>query len=88
MITLKVQVTEDDIKQGVRNECENCPIAKAICRAANYQYIVDVVGPEVYFYSSRGDKPKAFLPIEITQAIVMYDSNGPMSPMEFDIEIS
>lgn len=41
---MKITVTQDDIDNGHRNDCERCPVAIAIRRCIDVPYGVDVGG--------------------------------------------
>lgn len=56
MATVTINVTQDDIVEGVILECEFCPIARAIKRrfgiVSNYS-VVDVSSNSVTFYGGK-----------------------------------
>ena len=67
----KIQVTQQDIDEGVPATAWGCPVAKAISRvlgrkvsvAPKYQYIKDLPQQEVYYGASTWeDTPKGGLP--------------------------
>ena len=65
---MKIEVTQDDIDNGVRHSTEKCPIALAATRALG--------GPILVHADGSGD--------EIDKFIIAFDKGEPVSPFVFD----
>lgn len=77
---IRVEVTQEDISSGVRSDCLNCPIAKAIRRSVGK---VAYVGPVVSYMGTS----KAILPAEASEWVRTFDRGMVMSkPIAFDLE--
>lgn len=80
---IRIEVTAEDIEQGVRNDCSFCPVARAIYRALN--------NPDcVVFVTSRcvtGNNGFAELPDSAQSAIESFDRFGCMEPFDFELEL-
>lgn len=75
-----IEVTADDIRQGCRNSCSNCPVALAITRA---------VGQKAFIGSHtwRISDAKHILPHNAIMFIHDYDQFRPVMPTTFEIAI-
>lgn len=85
MERIKVQVTAEDIKDGLPHRCSQCPIALAIKRGHN---INDVqVAPfghtELLFATVNGHSRP--LPPGAAQFVRDFDAGRDVSPFEFDL---
>jgi hypothetical protein len=82
MKTVEINVTDEDIKNGERADCELCPIACAARRAGidyalvNTTYIL--VGPMAV---------RIALPTEAQAFVIEFDSGQPVQPFTFTIQI-
>ncbi len=81
---MRIKVTEDHIRRGVRGENTCCPIALAIQEATGNQEWH--VGGLACWRTSNFDK-NVELPIEATKFISRFDVNKSVQPFEFDIAI-
>jgi hypothetical protein len=84
--TITVDVTEEDIKRGVRKSCSKCPIARAITRQFTGLYIVRVDRGDVTLF----DAPYrvcfwAELPSYVMDCINRFDEDGLMEPFSFSL---
>lgn len=79
-----IQVTIEDIKNGVRAITRECPVARAMSRALDREIRTDsrvwVVGDEPWF-SGR------YLPHEVTRRIEQFDCGMGMRPFSFKVRL-
>ena len=84
-----IEVTDDDIFDGIKNSCHNCPIALAAIRIDVARIIsVNSISMEVRnSYSRVGDI--IVLPNEAIDFIAAFDGLGPtaVEPFSFEIEV-
>lgn len=81
-MTMRIEVTAEDIARGEpRNECW-CPVARAITRAADLPAIVH---DDVWCVYDSMEGPYA-LPEEATTFIARFDKGAPVQPFAFEIE--
>lgn len=73
MRVYRVDVTQDDIAQGVRGDARKCPIAHAWNRATNG-------GLNLFL-------PTASLPLVAQQFMSNFDAGWPVSPITFEMEV-
>ncbi len=50
-----IKITEEDIKQGIKGDCENCPMARAVSRRFP-EYHIDVSGISVFIRDNLSGK--------------------------------
>jgi len=86
MKTIKISVTQDDIDKGIKNNCEKCPIARALARSfpgyfnlASIYYL-SVKAHQKDFYVFMMDTPKVCYDF-----IRDFDQGKPVTPFEFEI---
>lgn len=84
--TIKVQVTDDDIKKGIIRNCSQCPVANAIIRTTG------IIAVSVGAYSACIEYSDVLagyytLPDDATDRIRVFDYTGRMDPFEFELEI-
>jgi hypothetical protein len=85
-VTYHVEVTEEDIRGGVRKACTVCPVARALNRAT--EMIWWVPGGVGGFQDEPEVQPYWIdLPATVKQFIIDFDAGRPVSPIEFDIEV-
>lgn len=91
--TVDIEVTDEDIKKGIRSNCSNCPITLAVLRTfPNMKQARTFLG-EVY---ANPNKKKAhtyyrFVPVESSFSafntfIRMFDMHGITNPTTFTLE--
>lgn len=76
---MRVQVTAEDIADGYRKDCKNCPVARAISRLMGCEVAVaqeEVVTPVGRYH----------LPPIVQARIRLFDALGTMEPFEFTLE--
>lgn len=82
-----IEVTDDDIFDGIQSSCHNCPIALAASRI-NIARIISVNSTSMVVrntYSRNGDF--IVLPIEAIDFIAAFDTNQEVEPFSFEIEV-
>jgi hypothetical protein len=91
MITIRVEVTAEDINRGEPESCKHCPIALAIDRALSAAGIESrswVMGRTVSFgKDTRRPRPWACLPYEALVFVVRFDEGHDLMPIVFDLEL-
>jgi hypothetical protein len=82
MKTLTIEVTQEDIERGVKQECWDCPIALALFRTTGKEWSV---APS----SCRelGTLTDYIFPAEATEFIRSFDLGYPVSPFSFKLEV-
>jgi hypothetical protein len=81
---VKIQVTQEDIDNGLAGSCRLCPVAKAIGRHTGLPVRVSGFGYAVI------DGNDIFLPIEVETFISYFDhpfERTTCKPFEFDLAI-
>jgi hypothetical protein len=79
---MKIQVTQQDIDEGIAGKCYDCPIALAIARVLHIRLRVfrTIV---IYSFGYL-----IFLPNCVIQFIDQFDNNEPVQPFEFELDIT
>jgi len=89
-ITTTVYVTSDDIRRGEPGECDSCPIALAIDKAAEAvsspaEYVHAQVFTEKTWLHIGKNRYQASLPQSARDFIGRYDNALPVEPFEFTL---
>jgi hypothetical protein len=79
VIYLTVNVTAEDIRNGVREASRRCPIARAINRTLNVEDGVEVCE----FHIQTDDDTMFSMPAEATRFVEDFDHGKPVEPFEF-----
>lgn len=79
---MKIEVTADDIFMGIAGRCRDCPIARAVCRAAG----VPASWLAVHSRYAMIDGKRYTLPVEAQAFIRTYDLGREVEPFTFDLE--
>jgi len=80
---MKISVTQEDIDNGKRKECDSCPVALAIMRHFKAKSVwVDVHGI-YYYHNDVNDCGKEPMTKEILEFIIDFDAGRNVKP--FDI---
>lgn len=92
---LRVEVTEEDIKNGKRDNCKKCPVVLALARTLGVKnvdvrwYNADSQSlEEPYYGASFVIAYQSFslkLPPEVGTKISKYDRSGEMQPFSFEV---
>jgi hypothetical protein len=88
---VKVTVTQQDIENGIRGNCDNCPIALAISRAFNARAYAGISSFNLrsrYGDETRWESRWVRLPSEAKRWQEEFDLQGPekSSPISFEVE--
>ena len=75
---MKINVTETDIKRGIKNSCFHCPIALALRRA--YKKDISASIDSAWFGRRSID-----LPVKAIDFITSFDYDRPVKPFSFDL---
>lgn len=92
---MRVHVTANDVRWGVQKDGCSCPVAIAVMRALDEEYVFVAID-KLFVYASEDDlftiqyeecATHTFrLPDEAITAITRYDDTGVMEPFMFDME--
>ena len=77
-----INVTEQDIERGERQNCMACPVSLAMSRETGELW--EVYALRAFRVMSR--QPVSF-PEPVSNRIRMFDAGGVMRPFSFDVEI-
>ena len=81
---MKIDVLHSDIEYGIKRNCEDCPIARAINRALNNpSRTVEVTHMTVYIGTETFR-----LPTVATEFIRTFDDEREVRPFSFEMEIA
>ena len=84
---MRIRVTKQHIKYGIRGSTSWCPVARA-CRASGLQG-ADVGDDELDFMvEAFSRRVRTALPPEAIQFIADFDDGKSVAPFEFEIEVS
>jgi hypothetical protein len=84
----KIEVTQDDINNGIRNDCDRCPVALAISRALP-ACRVSVYPDEVEIVRQPGVISQHEPPSEVTTFVNRFDNPSNIaviSPFSFEMD--
>ena len=77
----KIQVTKEDIKNGIRNDTCSCPIALA-CKKALKTNEIDVGETKLYVQNCRYNIPK-----KVQNFISCFDTGKKVKPFSFYVKV-
>ena len=80
-----IRVTQEDIDNGVRTNCFNCPLSLAVKRSLN-AVSADVSRWCIEFKLASGLAGRFVLPKEAVDFVRGFDSDKKVEPFEFEIE--
>lgn len=83
---MKIQVTEEHIKNGIKHSCRRCPVAQAIKLHIKENFNVHVIGVAVKLYLVNNVE-RYTLPDEIIEWIKQFDAGLSVKPVSFELEI-
>lgn len=88
MAKLRVEVTAEDIAQGVRNQAFECPVACALTRSGLDH--PSAWPSRVYYgpFDAPNGRLTAKLPEEAAAFIAAFDDGRPVEPFAFEIEVT
>lgn len=88
VMKVRVDVTEQDIIQGIRNNTHFCPIARAVSRVTRFSSSdLYVQHTRVMFCFTDAIEQATELPMKAQDFIRLFDAYKPVSPFSFDLEI-
>lgn len=79
---MKVQITEEDIRDGLRYSPRGCAVARAMRRATGRE--VNIAGE---WYAIGGGPVDRRLPERIFRFVRHFDAGDHVEPCEFEVEI-
>lgn len=87
-MTLTIEVTKQDILNGVRNDPCMCPVALAIKRAMNNELKHLSVNYKEVWYQTKDNVVVSELPVEAIKFIGAYDFRQPVKPFNFTLKVT
>ncbi len=89
MKTILINVTKEDIEEGLSNDCYLCPIAVAIGRIIKDECRAMVHSSLINFYKRPNNKfiTTVYLPATAIQFIKLFDSVGQGEPFSFNVNV-
>ena len=82
---MKIQVTQDRIKRGIPCSAANCPVSIAIRETTGYECSTIMDQTTIY---TETDYTKIPLGQKVREFIENFDCYLPVSPIEFDLDLS
>ena len=84
---MKIQVTQQDIDNGLKGLCTHCPVALAFKRVIQGGSVE--VGDAAYIFPYNFDGPTVMitLPEFVHKFIRAFDSGNKVEPFEFECEV-
>lgn len=80
----KIEVTQDDINNGDRDDTQSCPIALALLKAGFTEPRVD--GCDICY--TEGDKVKSVMsPSVVRDFVKSFDRGLPVKPFSFELDL-
>lgn len=94
MTTSYIEVTQQDINDGVPGQACSCPVAKAISRELGIKIPQDViVGPDalsvwlrVDYWNNNYKQYETVLPHKVRKFIKHFDESKPVEPFHFTLK--
>lgn len=84
---VKIQVTQEDINNGIKFKCESCPVALAIKRLLKPNVKV-LVGDIISFMTNDSSEWKDVVtPERVWDFLVQFDNKRPVQPFSFELDI-
>jgi hypothetical protein len=81
-----IEVTQEDIDAGKREDCRNCPIALAVKRACP-NWLNIAVSWQVEADTINGDPIEIQLPQEAEDFVGMFDDGMKVQPFTFTLDL-
>lgn len=83
---LTVEVTGEDIEQGVPGDCVDCPVARALNRALGYAAGTVDVDADEYWLGPQDNEGRPYrLPAAASEFVMAFDSDEAVAPFSFRI---
>lgn len=86
MPKLEVVITREDIWNGVRRDCNACPIALAVKRLVNPSTVVSVNGSSVILKSDKFIF-RSSLPSQASDFVERFDNRSDAEPFSFNLYV-
>lgn len=88
MKTICVEVDEGCIRAGVRESCENCPVALGLVPHVADGVTVSVGEDKIVFYEQFVERSHCLVtPSAVVQFIEDFDNKEPVSPFSFEMNV-
>lgn len=86
MVVLEIDVTADDILNGVREDALACPVALAAMRATGCGHVM-TDGDVLRIDESGGETMEGNLPDSVAEFVSRFDRGDPVLPFSFGVEL-
>jgi len=85
--THRIEVTAEDIAHGVREDCERCPISRALTRALPIRSVIVEGGVQGVAVQEKGTFYRFFatLPEDADAFVERFDRGEDVAPFAFDL---
>lgn len=82
---IKIEVTEEDIKDGVRENVKQCPVARAVLRQLDFAEVVEVSmgGIDINFDVPGRKFIRYKIPKKVMRFIQRFDEGKSVKPFSF-----
>jgi len=89
MFDVTVHVTENDILSGWKSVCERCPVALAIARALDVDYVSVGCSSFISHGHKQGEKTyrNEYFPMVVIDFIMSFDKGEAVSPFSFILTV-
>jgi hypothetical protein len=84
---LKIEVTAEDIQNGMPGWCGKCPVALAVRRALGGFVKREVASVGVSYAAVYVDSRIHMLPSDARMFVQNFDEGEPVEPFDFEIEV-
>jgi len=84
---MRIQVTEEDLRLGMANDCSRCPVARAILRQVPDIEFIDIDGESVIIKFVCNPRRNYPLPLEVQNQIALIDDGQQLNLAPFSFEL-
>lgn len=83
---MRIEVTQEDIDNGIPEDCWRCPVARAVCRVLSAsESDISVDGVNITHFLGPGDWIDYPTPQLVNEFIEAFDAKSTVIPFSFDI---
>lgn len=83
---MKINVTQEDIKNGIPGDPYCCPVARACARALNNK-TVSTTGLSINYWPTPYDFKSLHTPSTVTAFVYSFDNGEDPGPFEFELNV-
>jgi hypothetical protein len=83
---MRIEVTQEDIDNGLRGNCRQCPIALVVARSTGALYVSVNSGIQwSYFRGCVSPEHWRRIPLEVFRFMSDFDRGRPVEPFSFEL---